>query len=276
MSDPEKSDLEKIQRLFQGAVMGEGRKYLSEIQEFLSEIKAGGKITPARRLHIYQHAYKARLRDILAEDFPVLHSMLGDEAFYELCNRYIDAYPSSHPSLRYFGQHMAKFVTDELPYKDQPVIREMVHFEWAFHDVFDAADHGSVTVEAVAALPPEVWTTLRFEFHPSLHISTYDWNVPAVWSSVQAEESPPVLPARMPKRAHVIQWRYNLHSYFRSLSPDEARALRLAMDKKPFPEICESLALDHGDRAPEKAAGFLKIWVVEGFIASLLHLDVGL
>jgi len=270
------TDLEKLQGLFQAAVM-------AEKTAFLAEIDGGGKIPPARRLHIYQHAYKARLRDVLAEDFPVLHGMLGDEAFDELCQRYIVAYPSSHSSLRYFGQNLEKFVTGESPYNTQVVIGEMARFEWNFHDVFDAPDHAAITIEDVGALVPAVWTTLRFEFHPSLHIAPYDWNVLAVWSSVQEENTPStnsetvpdIMPEVLNETTYAIQWRQDLRSYFRSLAPDEARALLMAMDNKAFPEICEGLAFEHADNAPVRAAELLRNWVTEGLISSLNHMDMG-
>lgn len=260
-------DLKAMQALFQGAVMGQDN-------DFLLEIEDGGRISPERRLHIYQHAYKARLREVLAEDFPVLHSMLGDEAFDELCSRYIDAHPSSHPSLRYFGQFMEDFVRRELPYKNQEIIGEMAHFEWAFHDVFDASDQPYVTIDEVAALSPSVWPTLRFDFHPTLHMAAYEWNVAAVWSSVQDEEGQPTLPEEMPETTYVIQWRRDLRSYFRTLDRDEGTALSLAMDGQAFPGVCESLIPDHGDQAPVRAAELLKSWVQEGLVGALSYMDI--
>lgn len=263
------SELKQMQSLFQGAVMGNDTKFLSEIED-------GGKISPERRLHIYQHAYKSRLREVLAEDFPVIHTMVGDNVFFELCNGYIDAYPSGHPSLRYFGQNFEKFTRQVSPYKEQSIIGEMAQFEWIFHDVFDAKDHDCVTIEDVAALPPEVWTTLRFTFHPSLNIAPYTWNVAAVWSSVQAENSQPIMPESVPGGCHVIQWRRNLLSYYRTLDAGEAEVLTLAMAGRSFPEICESLSLTYGDAAPAKAAEFLKVWVGEGLISSLEYLNLNI
>lgn len=262
------SELKEIQSLFQAAVMG-GET------DFLSRIDDSGKISPERRLHIYQHAYRARLGDVLAEDFPVLHTMLGDEVFYGLCRQYIDRHPSSHPSLRYFGQHLEDMVTREPPYRNNPIVGEMARFEWIFHDVFDAPDRDIATIEEVGALDPSVWTTLRFSFHPSLHIAPYNWNVAAVWTSVQDEHEQPTLPVKLPEMSHVIQWRRDLLSYFRTLDMDEAMPLRLAMDNKAFPQICESLVPSQGENAAPRAAELLKGWIAEGLISGLDYLKLG-
>ncbi|WP_165777082.1 DNA-binding domain-containing protein [Paremcibacter congregatus] len=258
------SDLEKMQALFHGAVIGQKT-------DFLSCIEKGGKISPERRLGIYQHAYRARLRDILQEDYPVLHTMLGDEAFYTLCQLYIDLYPSGHPSLRLFGRYLEKLVGEEPPYCDNPVVQEMAHFEWKFHDVFDAPDAPYVTLSDVAALSPMVWTTLRFRFHPSFYMQAYEWNVAGVWASVKEQYEEPTLPEKMPEPADVIQWRYDLRSYFRTLPREEAAALKVVSEYRAFPEVCEALAKFYGDDAPAKAANFLKGWVVEGLISRLDH-----
>lgn len=261
------TDLKELQQLFQRAVMGGA-------PEFLSQIEDSGRLSPERQLGIYQHAYKSRLRGVMEEDFPVLHSMLGDDFFHELCNDYIDAYPSTHPSLRYFGQHLEKFISGKPPYNSQEIIIEMARFEWMFHDVFDAPDQDPVTVEDVMALSPDIWTTLRFTFHPSLNMTAYDWNVAAVWLSVQEEGDDPTMPERIPETSQVIQWRHNLRSYFRTLSGDEAQAFSLALAGRAFPDICESLIAEHGDQAPVRAAELLKNWVVEGLITSLDYLKV--
>lgn len=259
------SDLKKMQSLFQHAIMRDDTA-------FLSQIEVGGKISPQRRLHIYQNAYKTRLRGVLEDDYPVMRCMLGDVVFYGLCDRYRAAHPSSHPSLRYYGQYLAAFVANELPYKNHEILSEMARFENIFHDVFDAMDKPHITVDEVAALPVSVWTTLRLECDPSCHIAPYDWNVVAVWSSVRENRYAPVLPQKMPHTTYVIQWRRDLRSYFRTLDPDEVEALLLVQEGQSFPEICECLAVIHGENAPMRAAELLKKWILEGLISSLDYL----
>lgn len=261
------SDLKGLQRLFHAAVVSDDR-------DFIAQIKTGGRITPEKRLSIYAYAYKARLRGVLREDFPVLHAMLGDEAFDVLSNAYIDHYPSHHPSLRFFGQHMAKFTARTAPYENNPVIEEMARFEWSFRDVFDAADRASVGVEDVAAIPPMAWTILRLNFHPSVRLHSFRWNVAAVWSSVKEDAEHPVAPERLEEKTIVVQWRDGLLSYYRSLERDEAQVLTMAMAQKSFPDLCESLAEYQAGNAAVRAAELLKTWVLAGMVTKLDHADI--
>ncbi len=259
--------LKDLQSKFKDAVM------LGKEEPFLSEIQEGGKIGPEQRLYIYVQAYKARLVEVLAEDFPVLHSMVGDDMFEEICVRYIDKHPSTHPSLRYFGAHMAQFLRSTASYKDIIPAIEMAEFEWAFNDVFDAPDEDVITVEQVAAIQPEAWTTLRIKLQPSFRIHLFKWNTPAVWSTVTEGLEKPMTPQEYPVQSHCIQWKKELGCYFRTIDEDEAEVLKLACEGKSFPELCELLFEAYGEHASHRAAELFRTWVMEGLVSDLEYAE---
>lgn len=254
------TDLKDIQGAFQAAVTtGEG--------DFIGEIAEGGKISPQKRLAIYAHAYGARLRDVLRADFPALCRLMGEEDFTVMCDAYIKAHPSVHPSLRFFGQHMEVFLKNTQPYKDTGILAEMAGFEWCFINVFDAPDDEIATFDDVARIPPAAWTTLRLTLHASVHLMPLHWNVAAVWEGGEEVEA-------LPEMRLCLHWRQDLKSYFRTLDRDEASVLTLAMAQKSFPVLCETLAEDQGDNAPMKAAEFLKKWISDGLICGLDYADL--
>ena len=261
--------LKDIQGKFVNAVMK------GDNEPFLNEIEEGGKIAPSQRLQIYAHAYKSRLLETLAEDFPVLHLMVGDKIFKEICLGYINLYPSTHPSLRYFGQHMVKYLKDTKPYSGLIPAIEMADFEWTFNDVFDAKDVKAVSVEDVAAIPAEAWSTLRIHLQPSFFMKKFKWNTPAVWSSGSNEnEECSIDPEEYPVSSNCIQWKTDLKCYFRTVENDEASVLFLAQENKTFPDICEKLIEQYDDQAPMRAAELLRGWVTEGLVSELEYLKV--
>ncbi|HPF47169.1 MAG: putative DNA-binding domain-containing protein [Alphaproteobacteria bacterium] len=261
--------LKDIQTKFKAAVMQDTK------EAFLLEIEEGGKIGPEQRLHIYAHAYKSRLVDTLVEDFPVLHSLVGDDMFEDICLGYIDKYPSSHPSLRYFGQHMVQFLKETEAYSNIIPAIEMADFEWNFNDVFDAPDARSVSVEEVAKIPAQAWTTLRIHLQPSFVMSRYKWNTPAVWSTVSDKnDDHPIMPEEYPKISNCIQWKSDLKCFFRTVPDDEAALLNLAKDHKSFPDLCEQLLEEYGEAASMRAAELFKGWIMEGLVCDLEYLKV--
>ena len=259
--------LKNLQGKFKDAVLY-GKK-----ESFLPEIEEGGKIGPEQRLYIYSHAYKARLKETLEEDFPVLHSMVGDQMFGEICSEYIDQHPSKHPSLRYFGKHMTKFLSGHQNYSELIPAIEMAEYEWVFNDVFDAPDRDAITINDVAEIAPEAWTTLRMTLQPSFRMHKQKWNTAAIWSAVTSEEMPPT-PQEFEEVISTIQWKADLNCFFRSVENDEAGALNLIIEGKAFPDLCEFLMDDHGENATMRAAALFRNWVEEGLITDLEYLQI--
>src|SRR5690348_15127611 len=74
------------------------------------EIEETKKVSAETRLGIYRDAYRFRLIDALASNYPILQKYLGDDAFQELALLYIDAHPSLFRSIRWFGNQLENFL----------------------------------------------------------------------------------------------------------------------------------------------------------------------
>ena len=52
-------------------------------------ISPAGRAKPETQLGVYSHAYRARLAEVLASDYPAVHMAIGDGLFTELTGTYI-------------------------------------------------------------------------------------------------------------------------------------------------------------------------------------------
>lgn len=221
------------------------------------------------RLDIYRHAYRARLIEALDELYPMLHRLLGDEPFEGLCSSFIDAYPSEHRSIRWYGGELAGFLRTTPGFAEHPILSEIGCLEWTLSEVFDSADAEAIDRTALAAVDPEHWATLRFRFHPSLRRLVLEWNSVAVWQAVSGEAEPPGA-ERSAEPVPWLLWRQNFRNYFRSMDAVECAALDAAAAGGSFVEICETLgALLPEEEIPLRAATLAATWVNSGIIASL-------
>lgn len=230
------------------------------------EVVGTDKVSARVRLEIYADAYRLRLIEALATDFPALQTLVGEERFATLGRAYIDAHPSEHFSLRYFGRHMHRFLATALP--SEPWLAELAAFEWALGEAFDAADGSALTAERVGAVPPTEWPGMRLCLHPSVRRLDLRWNVPRIWQAVDQQESPEI---GMPQEHEIswLVWRRDLRVYYRSLGEDEAWALEQAAAGRTFGELCEGLCTWFSEaEVPAHAAGLLKGWVTEGLLAT--------
>lgn len=224
----------------------------------------------ARRLHVYSEAYRLRLEDALGTDFEALHGLLGDEQFHELCLRYIDAHPSQHFSLRYFGQHMSAFLRHAEPYAHQPVLSELAAFEWALLDAFDAPDGAVIGAQDIAALPAHAWPAMRFVLHDSVRRLDLAWNAPSMRDALK-EQRVPDAPRKNETPQPWLIWRRELNTYFRALSAPEGWALDAVRAGHDFAAVCAGLCQwVEEQQAAANAAGFLRRWAEEGLIKEIM------
>lgn len=225
------------------------------------------------RLEIYRNAYRARLTEALDDVYTVLHKLLGDETFASMADLFIDAHPSVHRSIRWYGRELSGFLAETPPFAEQPIFAEVAAFEWTLSEVFDAPDAASLGRAALNVINPDAWAELRFRFHPSLRRLKFAWNTVAVWRAATADEDPPE-PDPSDAAVTWLLWRQDLQNYFRSLDDLEQAALDAALEGCTFGELCETLTafLDE-DEVPLRAATLAAAWLDSGIVVGIGALD---
>lgn len=232
-------------------------------------VVATDKASARQRLAVYGDAYRLRLLEVLGEDFPGLKGLLGTESFTALGWAYIDAHPSIHRSIRWFGRHLSRFLREHPPYRDRPELAEMAAFEWAQGEVVDAANTAICHPEQLAAVLPECWPDMRVIFQPALRRLNLHWNVSIVWRAIHDGGAMPVL-KRSERPLAWLLWRRSLQVHWRSLPDDEHWAIQASLDGHKFGEVCQGL----NERSPVpdvalRAASLLKQWLSEDLVANI-------
>jgi len=238
-------------------------------EHVVQRIKGSLRVDNRTRLGIYADAYRLRLLEALRVDFPALHTLAGDTDFERIGRAYIEAYPSEHFSIRYFGRQMSAFLASDARFCNTPVFAEMAAFEWALGLSFDAADSACVTVDEVGAIPGEAWSDMQLRLHPSVQRLDLRWNVPGLWKAIQ-EEQPPQQPVAAEHPQAWVIWRHGLQSYFRSATVDESWALDALGEGQCFAMLCAGLCewIDE-EHVAAHAAQLIRRWVTDGLIARI-------
>lgn len=226
------------------------------------------RVDSRRRVAIYVQAYRLRLVEALAQDYPALHALLGEAEFSAMAGAYAVEYPSRHFSIRWFGARLGKFLARTPPYREQPMLEQLARFEWALGEAFDAADAPVAGPDELARLPVEEWGELRLVEHPSVRYLMLGRHVPLVWRTLteglcssSAEDPGSVATWRV--------WRRELRTFFRSIDAIEALAARSLTDHT-FGALCERLCSEMPEAAvPDYAATLLRTWIAEGTFTRL-------
>ena len=109
-------------------------KIQTDLQEFvttgavdaLDHVVGDDRASTTERLDVYYQAYRLRLLEVLAKDFSGLRALIGESAFPDTVNDYMRTHPSTHPSVRWLGRHLAGFLAELMP--DRPELAEMARF----------------------------------------------------------------------------------------------------------------------------------------------------
>jgi hypothetical protein len=249
------SDLQRLQREMQRAIMT-----TADPPVFVHGGDAGDR---RRRFGIYTSAYRARLQEALAHNFPIVHAHLGDAEFGSVASAYVDAHPSTHPSIRTFGNEFARWLGHHRPHA--PWLHELAQLEWTLGSAFDAPDDTVLSADALASIEPAQWAQLRFHFARSVQRLTCRTNAPELYESPANAQG-----RRESQSTEWLIWRQQLTARYRPMTSTEALAFDALAGGETFGAMCASLLDWYSEEdAPLQAAACLKRWLADEVIVTL-------
>lgn len=250
--------LAELQTIFQGDILRSRGKILSH----LSTPPRGDT---ARRLGVYADAYRSRLVEALANDYPALQRLLGKSDFEGAAHAFIVTHRSRLPNLRWYGGGLARFLSRMSPWRRRPLLADLARFEWALGLAFDAADAPVAMARDVSAVAPADWPRLRLRLHPSVTRLTLRTNAPQVWrAAVRAGRK---LRPRA-RRGEWVVWRKGLEPFYRELAADEAWALDAVARGRSFAFLCSGLQR-FNEHAARRGTELLRNWLAAELICGL-------
>jgi hypothetical protein len=254
--------LAELQAMFQAGVLAGAE----DGARILESVKNSALADRTTLFGVYVNAYRARLVEYLAADFPALRALIGEDAFGALADSYIGARPSRVRNARWYTTRLPDFLRESPLWRDDARAIDLACFERALTDAFDAPDAEPLAIDALGAFPPEQWPRLSFRFHPSLALLELEKGTIATHeAAVEKRETPP----RGEGRGYVAVWRADLDPAHCELEPDEYLALSLAMEGCAFGDICRMAAFRDAEEAcAERLAQMLTGWFQEGLVTA--------
>jgi len=257
--------LAELQALFQERILAGAGEADRPLLDALRPSQRGAERETL--LGVYQHGYRIRLADFLAEDHPGLRGLIGDAAFDALVDDYIAANPPRNRNARWYTTGLPDFMRESPRWREDRRAVSMALFERAMVDAFDAADAKPLPIETLSQFAPEDWPRLVFDFHPSLILLELAAGTLDAYDPSQDED------ARQAPWSEGVEavavWRVNEESAFRGLETDEFVALSEAAAGRAFGDICQMAAFQRsGEIEPERLAQFLASWFEDGMIVS--------
>jgi uncharacterized protein (UPF0276 family) len=214
------------------------------------------------RPHIYYHAYRARLIDVLADTFAKTYLYMGSDAFDEHAGAFVVAYPPLHRSLHRYGEGMVAYL--QALYPDNPELHELAQLDWDLRTRFDSADHAALCVADASNTP---WLSQSAPLHPSALLRPITTNVMVLWNAIHTDQDVPEAVA-LPQKTTLVVWRKEQQPHFRSLVGSEAQFITLLYQGLSVEAACAQLV--EGGHIPDTPtlSGWLGSLLQDGLVAA--------
>jgi putative DNA-binding protein len=154
-----------------------------------NRITASLQQSSAERLSVYQHAYFARLLDVLRELFPCTRFAAGDEAFDELATGYLLRHPPHNYTLSRLADELPAYLEGTRP-RDGDwglFLVELAQLEQAIDRIFDGPGPENLPT---FKLPQNAGGDLRLQFAPGFELHSFAFPVSSFYSGWKAAHEP--------------------------------------------------------------------------------------
>jgi hypothetical protein len=148
---------------------------------------------PARRFAVYRNNVQSSLINALADSYPVVLQLVGDEFFRAMARLYIQQFAPQGPLLNDYGSHFADFIEVFAPAASVPYLADVARLERLRVRAYHAADALALNHEQIAAVlsAPQTLGELHIQLHPSVSTLNSTYAVVALWAAHQQDETLP-------------------------------------------------------------------------------------
>ena len=145
------------------------------------ELISNSAFEPAQRLQLYRNNLVIGLTDALAAVYPIVKQLVGEDFFRVTCREFIPMHPPRQAALHEFGKAFPEFIRYFEPASSLPYLADVAELEWAWHEVYHAADADRLDASQLQQVPQDQQAGLRFRLHPAVRLLKSEYPVDRIW-----------------------------------------------------------------------------------------------
>lgn len=206
---------------------------------------AHSRFPPERHLQVYRNNVFASLTAALEAVFPVVARLVGVGFFNYAAHDFILRHPPRGGNLHDFGGEFADFLAVFEPAAHLVYLPDIARLEWAYHEVYHAADAKPLSIESLTSIPQGRYASLRFSLQPHVRFVVSDYPVLTIWQVNQPgyQGDDRVDLAQGGVRVQILRRKLEIELY--ALDKGEYEFLGCLQANAPFAQACEAaIAVD--------------------------------
>ena len=147
-----------------------------------SSLSPGNCRTLPQRFAVYRNNFAVGLRQALADRFPTVRQLVGDDFFNATAHAYIDAEPPLSPIVAEYGGTFPDFLEQFPPARQVPYLHDVARLELTYHQVLHAPDDAVLSSDDFAAMGDSLATRV-FSFVRSCRLLSFEFAAIRIWQS---------------------------------------------------------------------------------------------
>ncbi len=223
-------------------------------------IRAKREFAAAEQLKVYTNAYRYRLYDAVAEDYPVLENYLGADAFKNLINDFVNTEYSGHFNIGRFAIKLPGFLGKSMA--DDIFANELCKLETAISQLSDPAETVALMPEHLAGMTPEILMQSKLHAREALQLFAFSYPANEYYRAVKEDETP-----QKPKagKSYLVVFRHEDTVWRMDLSSGEYEMLQMLFSGLTVGEALERVRPE--EQIAEKLGEWFARWMRNGLLA---------
>lgn len=226
---------------------------------------------PAPRFAVYRNNVVVSLMQALADGFPVVQQLVGDEFFAAMARVYACAHPPRSPVLTEYGDGFADWIADFEPAASLPYLPDMARLERARVRAFHAADALPLPADALTRhlAAPQRLAQAQLGLHLSLGVVRSAWAVASLWAAHQTDDAVAIGAVRLDQAESALVMREGDYVIVLPVPPPTAAFVQALAAGCPLREAAATASV-LGGADPFDLAGSLALLIRHGALIAWL------
>jgi len=179
--------LKHLQQQFCTAMFTDGEQMQQAIEALAPWLDSNNGLSASAQLGIYRSSVHGQFTAALGAIFPVCKRLVGERFFAALCRPYILEHASNAPDIGAYGHAFAAHIRHYKAVGELPYLSDVATLEWAWHQVFNAADQPPLDPSELAQVAPQSQGALCFRPPQASRLVSSDFPVHDIWQRNQTD-----------------------------------------------------------------------------------------
>ncbi|MCW8944480.1 MAG: DNA-binding domain-containing protein [Sedimenticola sp.] len=177
------SPLAELQQAFCDALISPKAPSESLLKELVDDGLA------LQRFNVYRNNFIVLNGDALADMYPVIKRLIGEEAFRVLASAYVRQHPPQERALLLYGDQFPGFLESIPELSELPYLADVARIEYAWTESYHTQDQDNLSEKQVSEIATDKLGECQLLPHPSLHCISSAFPIYAIWQTNQSDDS---------------------------------------------------------------------------------------